>query len=72
MAPLSLQLLCSLLALVRIMVYPAILANLDTEFTQGTLSQSHILQKRAITNPGPAGWTHIGCYTLVSFSIALF
>ncbi|KAI4190389.1 MAG: hypothetical protein L6R41_000841 [Letrouitia leprolyta] len=47
MAPQSLKMLCSLLACLSL----------------GTVSLSHTLQKRAVTNPGPPGWTSIGCYT---------
>ena len=32
---------------------------------KATFSQSHSIQKRAVTNPGPSGWTSIGCYTSV-------
>lgn len=35
-----------------------------------TLAQANSLQKRAVTNPGPDGWTSIGCYTLVTCSFS--
>ncbi|KAL8943818.1 MAG: hypothetical protein Q9216_000811 [Gyalolechia sp. 2 TL-2023] len=39
------------------------LCSLLIYISLGTLSLSHTLQKRAVTNPGPAGWTSLGCYT---------
>ena len=73
MAPLSLQATLALLncvSLVRtaqswpkvsVLLYQYVLANLER--SQITPSAAHSIQKRAVTNPGPAGWTSIGCYT---------
>lgn len=65
MAPQSLKMLCSLLAclsLVRTVVL-VLKKKVTKTVSKGTVSLSHTLQKRAVTNPGPPGWTSIGCYT---------